>query len=94
MFFYHNGVYASNALITPPQDEPNIPQQWQQLAQQHSIDMVSCIASALKRGVLDETEAQRYEQPSHNLQAGFELSGLGQLIEASALSDRVVSFGA
>ncbi|WP_019530317.1 sulfurtransferase complex subunit TusD [Dasania marina] len=94
VFFYHNGVYASNALITPPQDEPNIPQQWQQLAQQHSIDMVSCIASALKRGVLDETEAQRYEQPSHNLQAGFELSGLGQLIEASALSDRVVSFGA
>ena len=61
VFFYHNGVYASNALITPPQDEPNIPQQWQQLAQQHSIDMVSCIASALKRGVLDEIEAQRYE---------------------------------
>ncbi|MCR8924288.1 sulfurtransferase complex subunit TusD [Dasania sp. GY-MA-18] len=94
VFFYHNGVYASNALSTAPQDEANIPRQWQQLAQDHNIDMVSCIASALKRGVLDESEAQRYDQPCHNLIAGFELSGLGQLVEASAQSDRVVSFGA
>lgn len=94
VFFYHNAVNVSNALITPPQDEQHLPQQWQQLATKHSIDMVTCIASALKRGVIDSTEADRYDKANDNLLPGFELSGLGQLVEANALSDRIVSFGA
>ena len=93
VFFYHDAVNAAKQLITPPQDEANIPQQWQQLARDNHIDMVVCIASALRRGVLDETEADRYEKPSSNLAQGFDISGLGQLVEASIQSDRLVTFG-
>ena len=93
IFFYHDAVNCANTLITPPQDDINIPEQWQTLAHDHNIDLVVCIASALKRGVLDATEADRYEQPGHNLTAGFEISGLGQLVDASIHSDRVITFG-
>ncbi|MFT5578327.1 MAG: tRNA 2-thiouridine synthesizing protein D [Paraglaciecola psychrophila] len=93
IFFYHDGVNSANALITPPQDETNIPLRWQQLADKNGIDLVVCIASALKRGVLDKIEADRYEQAGDNLTAGFTISGLGQLIDAGAHSDRLVTFG-
>ncbi len=93
VFFYHDAVNVGNQLITAPQDEANIPEQWQRLAKNHQIDMVVCVASALKRGVLDLTEAERYDKPAANLADHFEISGLGQLVEASLQSDRVVTFG-
>lgn len=93
VFFYHDGIHAGNSLITPPQDETNLPELWSELAKQHQLDLVVCISSALKRGVLDSSEAERYEQSTANLKEGFEISGLGQLIDASINSDRVVSFG-
>lgn len=94
VFFYHDGVHASNALSTPPQDEFDLVQAWQVLIKTHALDAVTCVASALKRGILDHQEAERYEKPAANLAEGFVLSGLGQLVEASIVSDRVVSFGA
>src|SRR5690606_12802586 len=94
VFFYHDGVQASNALSTPPQDEFDLLKAWQKLIEQHDLDAVSCVASALKRGVLDAREAHRYEKPAATLAEGFVLSGLGQLVDASLQSDRVVSFGA
>ncbi|GAA0685822.1 sulfurtransferase complex subunit TusD [Marinobacterium maritimum] len=93
VFFYRDGVHNASALVSPPRDEQNIPAQWQQLAQEHDLDMVVCIAAAVRRGVLDAAEAKRYEKANHNLADGFELSGLGQLIEAGLQSDRVITFG-
>lgn len=94
VFFYADGVHNGSELAVPPQDETNIPQQWAQLAEEHSLDLVVCIAAAVRRGVLDENEANRYEKNSFNLTAPFALSGLGQLVEAGIVSDRVVTFGA
>jgi tRNA 2-thiouridine synthesizing protein D len=48
----------------------------------------------LRRGILNDSEAQRFEKTASNLAPGFNISGLGQLIEASLVSDRVISFGA
>lgn len=93
IFFYHDSVSTGSALLTPPQDEIHIPNEWQTIAENNDIDLVVCIASALKRGVLDSTEANRYEKPASNLAAPFNLSGLGQLVDASIKSDRVVTFG-
>lgn len=93
IFFYHDAVNAGNRLITPPQDEVNIPKQWAQLADAHQIDLVICIASALKRGILNPSEAERHQQTTANISDGFEISGLGQLIDASVQSDRLISFG-
>jgi tRNA 2-thiouridine synthesizing protein D len=93
LFFYANGVHNATRLAAPPQDELDLPAGWQQLIQKHQLDAVACIAAALRRGLLDSTEAQRYQKNTDNIAPEFELSGLGQLIEASALSDRVVTFG-
>jgi tRNA 2-thiouridine synthesizing protein D len=93
VFFYHDGVYNGNRLQIPAADDAGMPARWSELARQHQIDLVVCVASALKRGVVDAGEAQRYGKGADNLQAGFELSGLGQWVEACLLADRAVTFG-
>ncbi len=93
VFFYQEGVHNATQLASPPQDEFDLPSAWQQLARDHQVDMVVCIAAALRRGVLDSQEANRYEKSAANLAPGFNLSGLGQLVEAAVVADRLVCFG-
>ncbi len=94
VFFYQDGCYQGNLLAAPAQDEPDRTGRWAELAEQHGVDLVLCIASAVKRGVLDEGEAERQEKPAANAHPAFELSGLGQLVDAHLNSDRLVTFGA
>jgi len=94
VFFYHDGVYAATALAAPPQDEIDIVAGWCQLHEAHNVELVACIASCLRRGILDPTEAERYEKPASNVAPGFLISGLGQLIDATLNADRIVTFGA
>ena len=82
VFFYHDGVNNSTRLTEPPQDDRHIVNRWTKLAQDHSIDLVVCVAAALRRGIKDE-----------NLAPGFRISGLGQLIESGIQADRYVTFG-
>jgi tRNA 2-thiouridine synthesizing protein D len=93
VFFYGDGVHTASSLTAPPQDETNLTENWQILACQHQIDLVVCIAAALKRGLLNEEEAVRYEKSASNLAKGFILSGLGQLVDATISSDRLITFG-
>lgn len=93
VFFYHDAVHSASQLQSPAQDEINIHKQWQDLAQAHKIDLVTCIAAALKRGVINEEEARRYQKNQYNLDTPFELSGLGQLLDAHIHSDQLVTFG-
>ena len=93
VFFYRDGVFNGNALSSSAADEPCLPSDWRSLADEHKLDLVVCIAAAIRRGVLDSNEARRYDKTQHNLAEGFELSGLGQLIEAAIISDRVITFG-
>ena len=92
LFFHEDGVYNASASIVPPQDELHLPRAWQALINEHQLDAVVCVASALKRGVLDQQEAQRYAAGSGNLLSGFVISGLGELVDATLDADRVVSF--
>jgi tRNA 2-thiouridine synthesizing protein D len=82
VFFYHDGVNNATRLTEPPQDDRNIVNRWSKLAAEHKVDLVVCVAAALRRGIRDE-----------NLAAGFRISGLGQLIESSIQADRMVTFG-
>ena len=93
IFFYQDGVHNATNLAAPPQDEFNLQQSWQALAKQHNLDLVVCIAAGLRRGILDSSEANRYDKHSHNIAEEFTISGLGQLIEAAVVSDRLISFG-
>ena len=93
LFFYQDGVYnASNSLVTP-QDEPDLARQWRDFVSEHQLDAVVCIAAALRRGVLDTAEAQRYQRSAINVDAPWELSGLGQLHDAVQDADRLICFG-
>jgi len=92
IFFYHEGVYTALASTVPLQDEADIVAQWQALAERHNVELAVCIANALKRGVINKEEADRYDKPSTTLASGFELAGLGQLIDAMAQSDRYIEF--
>jgi len=87
VFFYHDGVNNATKLAVPPQDDRDIPKLWSELSKEHDLDLVVCIAA-------DVDEAKRQGFEDNNLNEGFRISGLGQLIEAGIESDRLVVFGA
>ena len=93
VFFYHDGAYHGSAIQCVGQDEFDLSKAWLVLQQVHSFDLVVCIAAGLKRGIIDSKEAARYDKNRHNLSDSMELSGLGQLADASACSERLISFG-
>ena len=82
VFFYYDGVNNATSLGQPPSDDRNVTRNWQKLAEDHKVDLVVCVAAALRRGIV-----------ASNLAPGFRISGLGQLIEAGIQADRVVAFG-
>ncbi|MGZ9705920.1 sulfurtransferase complex subunit TusD [Pseudomonas sp. GNP013] len=93
LFFYQDGVYSASNNIVAPQDEQDIARQWRDFVGQHQLDGVVCIAAALRRGVLDRDEANRYQRSAVNLDAPWALSGLGQLHDAIQDADRLICFG-
>ena len=93
VFFYHDGVNNGSRLTTPPQDDRNIVRRWSELAEQHGLDMVVCVAAAQRRGIVDAGEAKRQGKDADNLAPGFRISGLGQLIEVGIQADRLMVFG-
>ena len=82
VFFYNDGVYNANKLSEPQTDDRNLVSLWSELALEHDIDLVVCVAAALRRGMKDEI-----------LEQGFRISGLGQLVEAGIQADRTIVFG-
>ena len=93
IFFYHDGVNNATRMTTPPQDKRHVIDRWSELASQHKLDLVVCVAAAQRRGILDEDEARRHGKDGDNLAPGFRISGLGQLIEAGIEADRFLVFG-
>jgi len=93
VFFYQDGVLSASNNIVVAQDQQNITQQWQTFITENQLDAVVCIAAALRRGVLDQTEAQRYGREAANLAEGYQLSGLGQLHDGLQQAERFISFG-
>ena len=93
VFFYHDGVNNATRLTVPPQDDRNIVKRWSELAAEHKLDLVVCIAAAQRRGLMDASEAKRNGKDADNIAPGFRISGLGQLIETGIQADRLVVFG-
>ncbi|VXD00838.1 methylsulfur transfer protein [Pseudomonas sp. 8Z] len=93
LFFYQDGVHSAASNVVTPQDELDLPLAWRNFINANQLDAVVCIAAALRRGLLNDQEAQRYGRPGANLHAPWELSGLGQLHEAAQQADRLVCFG-
>ena len=93
LFFYQDGVHSASSSVVSAQDELDLSGEWRDFVREQRLDAVVCIAAALRRGVLNEQEAQRYGRAAASLDSPWELSGLGQLHEAAQLADRLVCFG-
>ena len=93
VFFYHDGVNNGTRLTAPPQDDRNIVDRWSELAREHNLDLVVCVAAAQRRGIVDEGEAERNGKDATNIADGFRISGLGQLVEGAINSDHLIVFG-
>ena len=91
VFFYQNAVLVGS-YQQAPQGELAIHQEWASLAEQSGTELHVCIANALRRGITDHKEAQRYALPATTLHPAFQLSGLGEMASALTDSDRVVEF--
>ncbi|MDA1073625.1 MAG: sulfurtransferase complex subunit TusD [Proteobacteria bacterium] len=94
VFFYHDGVMSAGDKFVAPQDQDDAHQKWVELSNTHGVELAICIAAALKRGMLDHDEAERYERTNPTIDPAFTVVGLGQLIDAVVTCDRFVSFAA
>lgn len=92
VFFYHEGVHNAARLAAPPQDEPHLVDGWAELQREHGVQLDVCIAAALRRGLMDEEQAERHGKEGHSVEHPFELTGLGQLVDLGLRCDRLVTF--
>ncbi|WP_081296992.1 sulfurtransferase complex subunit TusD [Gilliamella apicola] len=81
IFFYSDGVYNGNRYTDPASDEFDLVSAWQELAKTYSLSLTVCVAAAQRRGVIKK-----------NLADHFQLTGLGELSESIATTDRTIQF--
>lgn len=81
VFFYMDGVHNANSFSDPASDEFDIVEAWQAFSLKHQIAFNACHSAARRRGISEQ-----------NCAAPFRLSGLSQLSDAIATSDRVIQF--
>lgn len=92
VFLYGDGIHLASALASPPSDEINWRKAWCDFLGEHDIPGIACVASALRRGLVDNTEQARYNLTAANLAPPFEIAGLGEWIEGLRQSSRVIYF--
>jgi len=92
IFFYQDGVTNGTALSVPANDEFDLNKAWQSLAKEYGVRLETCVAAALRRGIVSEEEANQHGLVQNNLADSFEQAGLGSLAEAMLTQDRVVQF--
>ena len=93
VFFLDDGVQCGLATAVEAQDEVDQVAEWRALSEEHQVELIACVSSALRRGVLDATEAERHDRGAATLDDAFSIGGLGLLVEAASDSDRLLTFG-
>ena len=92
IFFYQDGVYHANCLISPPSDECSPYQVWTQLNGDLGIPLIVCVTAAIRRGIISEQEAASSDNLNANLQPPFTDTGLGEFFSLLHQSDNLVQF--
>ncbi|QSP93789.1 sulfurtransferase complex subunit TusD [Marinobacter salinisoli] len=92
VFLYGDGVHLASSLATPPSDETHWPNAWASFLDDHQVAGVACVASALRRGLIDEGEQKRYQLASNNLLSPFVIAGLGEWVEGTIKSSKTLYF--
>lgn len=92
VFFYQAGVQNANSYQAGHSDEFNVHQAWVELSAQHGIPLNVCVTAANRRGVINAQDAKDNDQQGFNLTEPFIEVGLGDLVQLSQVSDRVIQF--
>ncbi|TGN41625.1 sulfurtransferase complex subunit TusD [Marinobacter confluentis] len=92
VFLYGDGVHLASSLAAPPSDETDLARSWSEFLLANQIPAVACIASALRRGLVNEAESKRYQLPAANLREPFEIAGLGEWVDSVASDSRILYF--
>lgn len=85
VFFQDAGVLTGGRGFEAPQAERDLRSEWDALGRRHGTPLVLCSASALRYGVATDSGGPA-------LRDGFSVRGLGDLVEANASSDRLLTF--
>ena len=95
-FFHGDGASIANRFAVPSEDETDVAAAWAAFARQHDVSLIVCVASAARRGATEDGRAPRRSDDDAGvmLRDGFEIGGLGQMIEAINSAHRTVTFGA
>lgn len=94
VFLYGDGVHLASTLAAPPSDEAHWSTAWAAFLREHQVPGVACIASALRRGIVDAQEQKRYELGANNVLPPFIIAGLGEWVEGNIQSSRTIYFHA
>lgn len=93
VFFFGDGVLCANRLNTPLSTEWDSATAWSHLVQKTDIALYVCGSSAIRRGVLSESEAKRYAKKNFSLHSPFKIAGLAQCAKTFCPPYRVLHFG-
>ncbi len=88
VFFFHEGVSIALEKREFNEEEFDYTKAWRELSSEHDVELNVCISSGGRRGVV------KNETTNSTLAEGFELVGLGQLVEAISSGDKYVEFTA
>ena len=88
VFFFHEGVSIALEKRELSEEEFDYNKAWRKLSSEHDVELNVCISSGSRRGVV------KNETTDSTLAEGFELVGLGQLVEAISSGDKYVEFTA
>ena len=88
VFFFHEGVSIALEQRDLSQKEFDYNKAWRELSSEHDVELNVCISSGGRRGVV------KNETTVSTLAEGFELVGLGLLVEAISSGDKYVEFTA
>ncbi len=86
VFFYQDGVLNANSKVQIASDEFQTIKRWQALHEQYHLPLHLCITAAEKRGMSDDNKSDSF------IHDAFTISGLGELVELSSTTDRLVQF--
>ena len=93
IFFYGEGaaIGLSSRDIKLITEQSNT--DWSSISKRGKTQLVLCVSSALKEGVVDKNAASQSASCSPTIASGFETGGIGSLVDAVANSDRLLCFG-
>ncbi len=63
MFLYNDGVINATNLTDPPQDDRNIAARWSNMAKEHGVEILACIAASKRRGITDDIMIEGAQSP-------------------------------